>query len=653
MLCLLSVLAAPPAVGQVSSAESDYAERKKMLLESCSSGPDTDAFDALAKLGAGKALCPEAFSGSFRKISAREDCADFVVHGVLRLLYQFSDSPLVAPGLLDTAKRTVLDFKYWPDEPGTDSMCTWSENHHILFSSAGYLAGQLYPGETFSNSGKTGRELMEVHRRRVMRWLDLRFRTGLNEWLSNVYYEEDTGALLSLIDFSKDEEIVTRGTMMFDLLLTDIALNSYRGLFGSTHGRSYEGQKKWADRESTRGIYALALSRSPEVGSRGGIGSISMALSPKYTPPDVLQEIANDSERSETINRQRVGIRLAEAGRWGLKFDNFEDGMVLLSMEAYGHPFVIDLMADMLDAFHWWDNKFFKDFARLKGPIQFMRRAGLLPLLSVAFERDVTRNFREEVNIYTYRTPDYMLSCAQDYRKGYGGDQQHIWQASLGPDAVCFTTQPARRGSGSLTPNYWAGSGILPRAAQVKNVLFAIYDIHPIPTLYVKNEFIMTHAWFPKDKFDEVIEQAPWIFARKGDGYLALCSQNPWTWQTEPGDDQNREMIVNGRKNIWICELGRKTTDGTFEEFRDRIARAPLSFNGLNVQYTSPSQGQLCFGLDGPLTQNGQPVSLGNYPRYDNPYIHVDFPADVAEISCGNSSLKLDWINCTREVVPR
>ncbi len=35
-----------------------------------------------------------------------------------------------------------------------------------------------------------------------------------------------------------------------------------------------------------------------------------------------------------------------------------------------------------------------------------------------------------EVHIQTYRTPDYLLSCAQDYRAGKPG-YQHIWQATL------------------------------------------------------------------------------------------------------------------------------------------------------------------------------------------------------------------------------
>ncbi len=43
-------------------------------------------------------------------IDARHDCADFSLHGVLRLLYQFSDHPRLSPGLVGRCRRTVLDF---------------------------------------------------------------------------------------------------------------------------------------------------------------------------------------------------------------------------------------------------------------------------------------------------------------------------------------------------------------------------------------------------------------------------------------------------------------------------------------------------------------------------------------------------------------
>jgi len=60
---------------------------------------------------------------------------------------------------------------------------------HSCTPSAAYLAGGLYPDEIFSNSGETGRQKVELNRKRILRWLDLRFHTGFSEWLSHVYYE--------------------------------------------------------------------------------------------------------------------------------------------------------------------------------------------------------------------------------------------------------------------------------------------------------------------------------------------------------------------------------------------------------------------------------------------------------------------------------
>ena len=115
----------------------------------------------------------------------------------------------------------------------------------------------------------------------------------------------------------------------------------------------------------------------------------------------------------------------------------------------------------------------------------------------------------------------------------------------LGQDAVCFTTHPAK--IEGVTPNYWAGTGLLPRAAQYKNVAIIIYNIEKIPALYVPIKHFFTHAWLPKDKFDEVVEKNGWIFARKGEGYLALRSQNPYFWgtyRTGTGDSKGFQKIV-------------------------------------------------------------------------------------------------------------
>lgn len=656
----ISALGQPPEGYPVKATPDHYANRpgtstfedhRKEYLAHCLQNPapqnTKSAYYELLRLAAGGTPHDGIFHAAMDFVDGRNDCADFTMHSILRLLIQFADHPQVRSETLTRARETVLNFKYWPDEPGIDSMCSWTENHQILFASAAYLAGQLYPDQTFSNSGQSGRDKMHINRPRIFRWLDLRFRTGFSEWLSHVYYDEDLTALISLIDFCEEVEIRQKATMVTDLMLLDVALNSFRGVFGSSHGRSYENSKKWASNEGTTDTEKLLFGMGVYSGF-DNMSAAALALSSTYQLPPVIAAIATDLERPEMENRQRMGIRIDELEKWGLDLTELEDGMVLLSLEAYAHPRTAPLVMRMFDTFNWWENAFLAPFRPYRKLLGFLQRVKLLGAVTRLFEWDVCRNTREEVNITSYRTPDYLLSTAQDYRPGYGGDQQHIWQATLGPDAVCFTTHPAKLDGAS--PNYWTGSGTLPRAAQVKNVVIAIYKITQRPALYEPTRLLFTHAWLPRDQFDELIETDGWLFARLGEGYLALRSQQPYRWQNAPGEDCDREIITDGTQNIWICELGRRATNGDFGNFVEQIRTADLHFDRLRVQYHSPSQGQLEFSWGGPLLQDGQPVPLGNYPRYDNPYVRADFPAEQMTVRCGDLSLELNWQQLERKV---
>ena len=611
-------------------------------------------------------------------IDARKDCADFVLHGILRLLYMVNSKLLLVSAvqpayqlpitndLLERARATTLNFKYFPNEPGIDSLCTWTENHYILYTSAAYLSGQLYPDEVFTNSGETGRQKVELNRKRILRWLDLRFHTGFSEWLSHVYYDEDLTSLLALYDFAQDEEIRCKAEMVIDLLLLDIALNSFKGVFGSTHGRAYENTKKWASNEGTTDTSKLLFGMGI-FSNFDNMSAIAFALS-GYRVPKVIEEIAKSPSPSALSqaergleNKQRMGIKLAEMEKWGIHPDNFEDGMLYLTLEAYLHPKTISNTIRMFDTCNWWENSFLSPFKPFRGLLKMLNTIGGLPLLARFVERDACRNTREEVNIYTYKTPDYMLSTAQDYRKGYGGDQQHIWQATLGQDAVCFSTHPAR--IKGVTPNYWAGNGLLPRAAQHKNVAVIIYNIEKIPALYVPIKHFFTHAWFPKDKFDEVVEKNGWIFARKGDGYLALRSQNLYVWgtrRTETGDPKgfqtpsgsDTEIIVDAAQNVWLCQMGRKADDGEFAAFVEKLSAAEITFSGMNVTFQSPGNGALRFGWEGGFKVNGVEIQLRDYPRYDNPFVHAEFNHAEINISTKGHELSLNWETTNRLVIP-
>jgi hypothetical protein len=187
----------------------------------------------LARLAAGGTPHEGILSAGLDFIDGRYDCADCTVHAYIRLLNQYRHHLRLSEDLIALAEKTILDFKYWPDEPGRDEMCTW-RSHYILFASAGYLAGQLFPEGHFTNSGRSGAEMVESFRSRIQRWMDLRFYTGFSEWFSNVYYDEDLTALLSLVDFCKDEDIQRRAAMLIDLLLFEVAVNTFAGVFGSS-----------------------------------------------------------------------------------------------------------------------------------------------------------------------------------------------------------------------------------------------------------------------------------------------------------------------------------------------------------------------------------------------------------------------------------
>jgi len=619
----------------------NFNQRKEAYLDFCVSNPARPVIKGflyeLARLARGTPVNFRAIEGALYYVDARIDCADFVLLGIIRMVLQFDEGEAIPDRILERARETILGFKYWPDEPGRDSLCTWTENHQVLFAACEYLAGQMFPGEVFSNSGDTGREKKKKARSRLLRWLELRFRTGFNEWLSNVYYDEDIAALLTLADFCDDDLVVRGSHCVLDLLFYDMSVNSFKGTFGCTHGRCYEQQKKSGLRESTADTMKLAFGMGA-FGEEDNMSGIHLALCKNYRIPKVICEIASDSSMPEMVNRHRAGIKIAEAPRWGLSFSDFDDGMTLLGFEAYNHPKTFSVFLKLLDAYDWWDNEFLRPFKKLRRPLRRLEKMRLLGLVAWLLRKDAARNMREEVHTITYRTPDYMLSAALDYKKGWGGDQQHIWQATLSEEAICFTTHP-----GSFihrSPDYWTGSGFLPRVAMHKNVLVAVYRISSMPGIYVRNKYNLTHAWFPRDKFDEVVERNGWLFGRKGGGYIALFSKNGYRWQTE-GEDKGAEIIADGKRNIWLCEMGREQAQGSFAEFQKAVSDSALTFKGMGVSYDSPSCGRIQFGWRGGFRAGGKTIPLRNRLRYENPCSSVEHDPKVIEIKKGDEWLRL------------
>lgn len=248
-----------------------------------------------------------------------------------------------------------------------------------------------------------------------------------------------------------------------------------------------------------------------------------------------------------------------------------------------------------------------------------------------------SRNIPGPADTVVFKTPDYQLACASDYRAGGEGanQQQHIWNACLGPESNVWVNHPACMSeNGNRRPNFWMGNQTFPRVAQHEDALVALYRFRD------EDWLDFTHAHFPTWAFDEWKLAGDWAFARRGDGYLALRAQSGLA-MVERGKSAMRELRSFGRRNAWICQMGRRAQDGDFASFRAKVAALPVKFGELSASWATLRGQQIAFGWSEPLRVNGREVATSDFPQFDNPYAQASWPADEIRIAHAGQSLVL------------
>ena len=79
-------------------------------------------------------------------------------------------------------------------------------------------------------------------------------------------------ALANLRDFADQPDIRRRAKMLIDVLLFEMAIHSHRGVFGSTHGRTYAPLIKGGRREGTSTGEAHVRHGPVQLCQPGGLG---------------------------------------------------------------------------------------------------------------------------------------------------------------------------------------------------------------------------------------------------------------------------------------------------------------------------------------------------------------------------------------------
>ena len=655
------------------------------------------------------AVPDDAWDGVFDKMWRLRDTSDFDALRLVDMLYAFGGHPVAGPELWQKAQDALFTFKYWyadrtPErivggEQVVDNMWYWTENHILIFRTCEYLIGEMFPERIFvvpDAEGRqlTGREHADRAKAAILTWLDERAKFGFTEWHSNVYYNLDLRPLLSLVEWAPDRIVAKRASMVLDLVLLDVALHLHRGTFGATHGRSYIKDKPSASKEDTFDTAKMLFDDTDlPYGSRGSTSGAVWARAKKYRLPEVIRRIAQDDQ--PLTDRERMNLPLDEVppldpantpppeAPYGLDFQDEENLPFWWSMGSQPAWMIMPLTFRVADREGLFD-------------AQFDAFQPLLPLVWVEGDIEATiinaqwwaqtlwpyinASMLKEVNTYTHRTKHYMLSTAQDYRKGVRGSQTHTWQATLSENAMVFTQHPSYlpvapgdpippawnwQQQDEPGPGYWTGESSQPRAAQVENVGISIYAPQ-----YVANSAIgfdyreETHAYFPRAHFDEVVQQGPWTFGRKDDGYVALYSWRPTEWRGgQPDVHENAgldfDLVAPGSsRNVWIVECGSADEwPGGFAEFVAAVAGAAVTVtptaSAFQVAYDSPSRGVVELGWEGPLVVEGEEVSIADYPRMDNRYATIAFGETRYEVDDGQYRLILDFEKSHRKVKQR
>lgn len=530
--------------------ETDAVRRRKEFLRHAARKHGTAAGQLVRSLeDPAHKVAAAGLSRALWMIDNRADCADFEALGLLHLWHRVPADRWES-GLRERVRTALLGFKFWIDQPGLDAMCYFTENHQLVWHTAELLWGSVLAEEEFGNTGWSGARHAAHGREMAVEWMRRKLAGGFSEFDSNAYLAIDLLALVSLVEFTDDLEVAALAAGLADRVLFSLAANSWRGVHGCAHGRSYVATLRSSRLEETAPIMWVCF----------GTGALNDAVLP---------------------------------------------ATVIATARRYQVPEVIGEAARALPE-RWWGRQSYRGEYR-----------GTHDLLSRPYGSDVT----------VFKTPDAMLACANDYRPGLPGLQEHIWGATLGPEAQIFVTHaPNASTSPSARPNAWAGNRILPRARQHQGTVLALYRI---PDDDVTG---YTHAWFPLAEFDAWTQTGPWTAGRVGDGYVALATEGG-AQPVTAGPDAWQELRPAGPGTGWVCTIGRQAVHGDFTSFV-RSLHAPR-FSRDQVAFRTPDGVELHLSWDGPFTLDGRPAGLGEdggiapMPQLENPYTLLT-PGDTA-----------------------
>ena len=418
----------------------------------------------------------------------RMDCTDFRLNALLRGMVLFAGQ--VRPEVKQAIKEAALSARYYGGNSRDYPMFYSSENHHMNWAVAEYLAAQLFPDEVFRYDNRTSRQHLDRSRFLIANWIDSRARWGYDEWNSCCYMGINLLSLLNLVDLAAEPAIRQLATDATTKLLADLAADSaYGGVWGA-QARLYEPQCFERSAQNVAPALTLLLGAGdPADLPARAIWNDEIATT-SYRAPDWLCRLACDLD-TPLVNLER----------------HRNDGDIYYKAKS-----------------RFW-----------RPPFELTNESCRQKLCPEALT---------ETPIRTERRAEYIVSAAifaEGDNISIWARQAMVWQSCLRGRLAIFTTQPAAGAADHRTP-YWAGTAVAPRCCLQDGVLAAVYHSQSGDTR--SGDF--THAYFPTGQFDEWSRQGDWFFGRCQDAFVGLLGPQGSSLTGE-GQWAGKEIKAPGR----------------------------------------------------------------------------------------------------------
>jgi hypothetical protein len=237
-------------------------------------------------------------------INEKQDCSDF--HFVILLYIYQTYKDILSDKLKITIEETMINYRYWIDEPGDDVMWFFSENHALLFHICQYIAGRNLSDKKFENSGLIGADLEKKAINLLDEWFECFFNEFITEWNSSAYIPVDVLGIGTLYNLTQSgNPLHEKAKKALDMIFYSMCINAHKGTIMTSFGRTYEKEMKGNYNAGTSSILYVAYNAG--FLNKAAVGYISLILG-DYEAPKEYEQYLNIGDDECLIYQNTQGF---------------------------------------------------------------------------------------------------------------------------------------------------------------------------------------------------------------------------------------------------------------------------------------------------------------------------------------------------------